>query len=195
MTEPSFEDRELKRSLSNLPVRVPPPKLQTQLRVIASREAARRRARASWSQWWATCRGDLRLWVNNLMRPLAIPTAGGFVSAVLLFGALAPSFDIRGASVSANDDVPTILYREPSVKAYLPLGFEDPDIVVELTIDDNGRMIDYSIEGSGVASPALKRRVENHLLFTHFTPATSFGQPMSGKVRLWFRCSSIDVKG
>jgi hypothetical protein len=174
---------------------VPPAKLQMQLRVIGSREAARRRARASWLQWWNTSRSDLRLFMNNLMRPLAIPTAGGFVAALLLFGALAPSFNVRGASVSANNDVPTVLYSEPSVKSYLPLGFEDHDIVVELTIDGNGRMIDYSIAGSGIASPALKRSIENNLLFTLFTPATSFGQPMSGKVRLWFRSSSIDVKG
>jgi hypothetical protein len=33
------------------------------------------------------------------------------------------------------------------------------------------------------------------LLFTEFTPATSFGQPMSSKTRLWFRTSRIDVKG
>jgi hypothetical protein len=64
-------------------------------------------------------------------------------------------------------------------------------------VDEQGRMIDYAVvAGAGVlANAAVRRRLENMLLFTEFTPATSFGQPMTSKMRIWFRTSRIDVKG
>jgi len=136
----------------------------------------------------------MKLWTDNLMRPLAIPTAGGFASALVLFSAFASGITIP--SVPGSADVPTGLYTEASVKSYLPLGFESGDVVVELTIDDQGRVVDYTLPNlPHTGSREAMRNIANHLLFTQFTPATSFGQPLAGKVRLWFRSSRIDVKG
>jgi hypothetical protein len=127
------------------------------------------------------------------MRPLAVPAAGGFASAVLLFGMLAPSLATRAATPTA--DIPTALVTEASVKSYLPLGF-DEDLAVEITVDDQGRMVDYSVaKGHLRNSPDLRRHIEQRLLFTEFTPATTFGQPTSGKLRLLFRASRVDVRG
>ena len=138
---------------------------------------------------------DLRLWANNLMRPLAIPTAGGFVSALLLFGVLAPSLAIPPVAARTHD-IPTVLYTEPSVKNFLPIGFEgDGDLVVEITVDENGKLVDYSIPNMDQKLLRMHRSIENQILFTQFTPATRLGQPMSGKVKITFRSSRIDVKG
>jgi hypothetical protein len=184
----------LRMLLRTMPVRVPPRELETSLRIIASRESQRRRTHASWATRWAAAREDLRVWANNLMRPLAIPTAGGFVSALMLFGVLAAS--LAAPPVTRANDVPTVLYTEPSVKNFLPIGFEgDGDLVVEITVDENGKLVDYSIPNMDDKDHRMDPSIENQILFTQFTPATRLGQPMAGKVRITFRSSRIDVKG
>jgi hypothetical protein len=132
--------------------------------------------------------------MHNLMRPLAIPAAGGLVSALVLFSILTPPLTI--GVVSANNDIPTVLYTEASLKS-VPFVYGDDDIVVELTIDEQGNMVDYKLPTRSHLdeSPDLRRLFESNLLFTKFTPATTFGQPMVGKVRISFRASRIDVKG
>jgi hypothetical protein len=191
--------RQLRSTLRRMPARVPPPSLHTRLRVVASRELVRQKARASFPAMWADWRTSFRLWSQNLMRPLAIPTAGGFLSAVVLFcllpiGMISPSLALSVATIT---DVPTALYTDATVKSISPVGFTDEDVVVELTIDDQGRILSYTIPDCphSVKCPGLRRNIESSLLFTQFTPATTFGQPMSGKVRLSFRNSSINVKG
>src|SRR5678809_406058 len=71
--------------LRSLPPREPPAGLNTSLRVIASRERQRmlegrgvRRICGSWLD-------RTRLWSQQLLRPLALPAAGGVFSAVVLF--------------------------------------------------------------------------------------------------------------
>jgi hypothetical protein len=190
---------ELRRVVQSMPRAVPPAELTTKLRVIASREAARRRSRVTLRHWWQSWSRDARLSINNLMRPLAIPTAGGFVSALVLFGALGISLSYRGATALANPsltDVPTVLYTEASVKSFMPLGLQAEELIVEITVDDQGRVVEYSLPNAEQGtSQVLRRSIENHLLFTQFTPATRVGQPTLGKVRLSFRSSRIDVKG
>ena len=191
--------RQLRSTLRRMPARIPPAALRTRLRVVASRELVRQKSRASLPAMWSEWQSDFRLWFQNLMRPLAIPTAGGFLSAVLLFcllpvGMASPSLAL---SVATLTDVPTGLYTDATVKSISPVGFNDEDVVVELLIDDQGRILSYTIPDCPHMrkSPGLRRNIESSLLFTQFTPATTFGQPMSGKIRLSFRNSSINVKG
>ncbi|MDZ4798609.1 MAG: hypothetical protein SGI92_10640 [Bryobacteraceae bacterium] len=186
---------ELRRNLRAVPPPAMPPSLKMKLRVTASQQAARRRTRRNAVELIRTWAGEIRLWTDNLMRPLALPTAGGFASALVLFSVFSFGLETPLAKAS-RADVPTGLYTEASVKNYLPLGLHDSDIVVELTIDDQGRVVDYALPAmSAPLSMELRRNIENNLLFTQFNPATSFGQPTAGKVRLWFRSSHIDVKG
>lgn len=192
------DEREVRRAMGSLPVRVPPDDLRTKLRVIGSRESARRRSRSSLRAIYNEAVEKTRLSIHNMMRPLAIPTAGGFLSAVLLFGVIAPTLAVPGASVAAASgvDVPTGLYTEASVRWYTSVDFTDEDFDVELTVDGQGRIIDYTIpDAQHAKTPAVRRMLENNLLFTQFYPATSFGQPTTGKIRLSFRSSRIDVKG
>jgi hypothetical protein len=164
------------------------------LRVLASHEASRQRqSRAGRLALW---RRQFDLWTSELMRPLAIPTAGGLTAALVLFSMLAPSLAVRGASVDTAD-TPTGLYTVASVKSTLPFGYGGQDLLVDVSVDEFGRMIDYSIPQAYhlTSSPELRRSIENHLITMVFNPATSFGQPTSGRIRLWFRTSSIDVRG
>jgi hypothetical protein len=193
------EFRNLKESLGSLPVLRPPVALRTHRRVTASREIVRRRTQVSWVSMWNAWQSGVRLRMQMLMRPLAIPTAGGFLSAVVLFGCLPVGMlspvlaDSRGSMI----DVPTQLYTEASVKSTSPVSFGADDVVVDLTIDDQGRILDYKIADCPqiMKTPELRRAIEHKLLFTQFTPATTFGLPMAGKIRISFRNSKIDVKG
>ena len=191
-SEQLSENRELRRMLRSLPQRRPSDELGTKLRVLASKESVRRKSRASASQFLRTWAEDLRLVANNMMRPLAIPTAGGFVSALLLFGVLAPSLASRGGV--PGTDVPTALYTEASVRSFIPLGFQNEDLTVEVTIDGDGRVIDYAFPADH-KNHALHRSIENYLLFTQFTPVRNFGQPVKAKVRISFQSSRIEVRG
>jgi hypothetical protein len=193
-SEQSAEVRQLRRTLRDLPRRQPSLDLGMKLRVLASKEGARRRSRVTARQLVFTWLSDFRLHANNLMRPLAIPTAGGFVSALLLFGVLAPSLATRGVAAAGND-IPTVLYTEASVRSFIPLSFHNEDLTVEVTIDGEGRVIDYSFPAEHKKSSALHRSIENYLLFTQFTPVRNFGQPVKAKVRISFQSSRIEVKG
>jgi hypothetical protein len=180
--------------LRSLPPRQLSTDLRTRLRVLASKESSRQKSRASVQELLRTWLTDFRLYANNLMRPLAIPTAGGFVSALLLFGVLAPSLATRGTA--AGTDVPTVLYTEASVRSFIPLGFHNEDMTVEVTIDGDGRVIDYSFPTDrSKKNHALHRSIENYLLFTQFTPVRNFGQPVKAKVRISFQSSRIEVRG
>lgn len=188
----------LAASLRAMPMRRPPVTLTSRLRVTASREALRRRTNATWPARLHELRRDFQLFMDNLMRPLAIPTAGGFFSALVLFSMLAPGL---ARNVHLNNDVPTVLYTEASVKSRLNVGFsnqDNQDVIVEVTIDDQGRPVSYVIpvDQPLAQNPAIRRAIENNLLFTVFEPARTFGQPMGGKIRVSLRASTIvDVKG
>jgi hypothetical protein len=189
---------QVRNGLRDLPPAVAPPDLEVSLRVIASKERTRRVARATLSALSKNWLSNVRLWTNNLMRPLAIPTLGGLTSAVVLFSMLVrvPAFT---RSVENSIDVPTPFYTAATVKSSMaPFGLIREDLFVDVTIDGNGRMVDYTIpQGQPiVSSPELLRDIENHLLFTEFTPAMTFGQPTyGGRVRVYIGRSSIDVKG
>jgi hypothetical protein len=187
-----WSDRVVSRALQDLPRRVPPASLSGSLRVIASRE--RNRVQRGRQQAFLD---RARLFFDNLMRPLALPFAGGIFSAVLLFGmCIIPTYPLRGSSTV---DVPTTLYTQAAVKQTGPVAATG-DVVVDVTVeplpDGTGRMVDYSIVCGNVAKDeALRRSLESFLIFTVFQPATALGQPVLGKIRLSLQSSQIDVKG
>lgn len=169
--------------------------LKMALRVTASRESARRRR---YQGFLAACRawGDLAWFrLNGLMRPLALPAAGGLVSAVLLFSMVMPNF--QGLVRAHANDVPTMLFTGATVKSSLQLVLGADELTLDVFVDERGRVIDYAFpEGSRELNTAgTRRQLESSLLFTHFQPATSFGQPTAGWVRVSLRRSAIDVKG
>jgi anti-sigma factor RsiW len=185
--------REMERvqlALRTLPKKTVPESVAVALRVTASRERARVLARRTFEPllWRA------RLWIDNLMRPLALPFAGGLASAVVLFWALLPTFAFR--PIISGNDPPVRLFTEPAIKAQMPFSFDDDDVVVKVIVDGQGRMADYAVvEGPSLANnPVLRRLIERKLLFTDFTPATSFGSPTVGTLYISFQREHIDIK-
>ncbi|MGH9558318.1 MAG: energy transducer TonB [Bryobacteraceae bacterium] len=185
------DDQSALKVLRSLPKCLPPPGLRASLLVDASRESRRRvygiRAQIA---------DRMRLFSDNLMRPLALPFAGGLVSAVVLFSMfLSPIRTVRASSRGL--DVPTGLFTEATIKGTAPIAASPGDVIVDVTVDGDGRMVDFAIVGgSAPRNEALRMSIENVLLMTRWTPATSLGQPVAGKVRLALHLSStIDVKG
>jgi anti-sigma factor RsiW len=157
-----------------------PRKLAIDLKILASKELLRSR-QTKWEQWmdWA------RLTMDNMMRPFAVPAAGGFASALLMFAILVPGLNsLRGVAASPA-------YSVEAVEPGAPL---NPDeTIIEVQIDDRGRMVDYYMPQGQMTS-----EIGNLLLFSTFTPAAitpanQFLQPNSGKVVI--RISRIVVKG
>jgi hypothetical protein len=196
--------------LRRLPPRVPPPGLTTSLRVVASRERQRLMEGRGMRQICASWLGRTRLSFEHLLRPLALPAAGGVFSAVVLFSMwLVPTYPLR-AKIAF--DVPTNLTTSVSatsvgndimqecaaeVRKSIGVGLTE-SVLVDVDVDDHGDMVDYRIVSgqSVLADPATRRRVENLLLFTKFAPATTFGTRMSGTTRvLLLPSAGIDVKG
>jgi hypothetical protein len=184
----------IREALRSLPQRTPPSDLMVRLRVAASQA---RTQTANGATSWTRVRDRFQLALSNLMRPLALPLAGGLCAALVLFSALVPTFTSTFASkTDAPWDVPTILTTEPSLKYMAPIAFGEADAIVDLNIDDQGRIVNYSIVSAPGQTEQLRRRIENSLLFTEFWPATAFGRPIAGTVRISFHNSShVEVKG
>jgi len=186
-------------TLQSLPRLNPPRELQTQLRVLASRHAQRRRHFASLRAFVSFVREETALLFNNLARPYAVPCAGGLLSTLFLFGLVAPTFAVNR---NIRQDVPTAISTKASLEFALTLHLSGDDddfdeIVVDVTTDAQGRVTGFSVpvDQAWAHDRALLRNLESTLLYTKFTPATFFGQPAIGKSRITIRRNSVDVKG
>ncbi|MDP9114688.1 MAG: hypothetical protein M3O20_13545 [Acidobacteriota bacterium] len=181
--------------LRKLPVRVPSAELRTALRVMASRERQRQVEHRDFAAILRCWRDRAHLFFDNVVRTVALPVAGGVCSTLVLFSMfVVPAYPLltRGEA-----DVPTVLNTPVAVKSMAPFSVGDTDVVVDVVVDEQGRMADYAIVAgaSVLANAQTRRRLENALVFSNFTPATSFGRPMMSKMRLWFHSSRIDVRG
>jgi hypothetical protein len=177
--------------LNKLPQQAPPAHLSSALRVMASRERARVLVRKDPVGYYG---GRLRLFIDNLMRPLALPFAGGLVATVVLFSMLVPSFILR-QNPRINDVLLTsLIYTHPQVKEQAPFELMyEIDATVEVDIDAEGRAIGYTLPDGASASAADRRRIESNLLWTTFTPATAYGRPTLGKMFLSFTRTSMTI--
>ena len=184
-------------ALRALPVLTPPEQLLTSLRILASRERARRQFGVGLAGWLARWAVPVKIRTEALMRPLALPVAGGLLSAVVLFALVVPNF-FAPHRVSHSVDVPTILSSEPIFVGLGPFGFslEEP-IAVDVRLDSQGRFMEFSLPGgpAWTRDPEVRRSIGNALLFARFSPGTTFGQPASSQIRIILRRSYIDVRG
>ena len=145
-----------------------PAALTAQLRVIASHERERQLSRATLSSRFRYWSMRTQLLFDNMMRPFALPFAGGLLSALVIFSVLVPSLsfhhnfgdeafftspdgevvvvDSRGGYVQASDLDPRIL----------PLNIAIPDTAnaVTLTVDENGKICGWAVT-RGQLTPEL----------------------------------------
>ena len=130
------------------------------------------------------------------MRPLALPFASGVTSALVLFAAwVVPTYPVVAAQADDLFDPPTMLTTEAAVKGHLAaFGGASQDVVVDITVDPNGRFVSYEVvSGKDLLTTAELRSLENQLILTAFEPATAFGKPRIGKVLIQF--NFVEVKG
>lgn len=177
----------LRSNLRRLPSPAMPAHLVHKLRVLASHERARQMTRSSWATWFGHWADQLELTFNNLMRPLALPFAGGLLSAVVVFCLIfVPSFGtagplgvdpaielvttpVDGTVEGAPGETPGEILRGPALSC--------DKTIVELDIDESGNVRDWNM-----LLGQMDEEVKNLIIYSHFIPATYFGRPVPGKV-------------
>jgi hypothetical protein len=200
--------RAIMRTMAQAPV---PEALATRLSVLASHERERQLARVSVRERVRRLAVNINLAFDNLMRPVALPLAGGVVSTVLLFCLMMPSLSFshdtggddfstgpRGSIVTnpydqgADEDAADFpLFAAPSQPK------SDYVNIVNLTIDESGRVADWSVVRGQVTD-----EMKTIILLGRFEPATTFGVPTSGTIQVrqslppckYARCSAT-VRG
>jgi hypothetical protein len=155
------------------------------LRITASHERVRKLARVSFSarleSWW----GRVLVRLDNAMRPMAMPVAGGMLSALVLFSLLTPNFSYsRDFSFDPSVDLVTapdgkIVDAYGVIPRLKPVGnaSSSDGTVVMLFVDENGKVRDWR-----VLRGELTYDLKNIILFSTFTPATYDGKPIAGKI-------------
>ena len=193
---------QVRRMLRELPTPAVPDYLQTKLRVAASRERSRAAAHRTISATLHTWADRLSLLYANMMRPVALPFAGGVLSALLLFGFSFPQLVSGQRPVF---DATSSFYEEAQVSEMWPFGLatashklDSVTLILDVTVDEQGRMVSYSVPTESkplLHDSVLRRSIENNLLFSKFKPANFFGAPTQGKLRLTIQHSCMNVKG
>jgi hypothetical protein len=139
-------------------------------------------------------RGRVR-W-QNTFRPLIWQVTAGFASTVALLGGVALLIGMSPEPLLANDEPlgnassPRLLYT--SFEPAGGVGDRENPVVVQAFVNGEGRVYDYKIV-SGNADSKTRSQLEDTLLFSVFSPAQVFGQPVRGTVVLSF--SGVSVPG
>jgi hypothetical protein len=193
--------RKLAVLLSRVPKAIPPADLAVRIRVAA----AQAQASEGWAGHFRKLKDRADLIFDHVFRPLTVPATGGVFSAVVVF-VLVLQLMVPGITVQAvPNDVPLTILRPAqlvSLSEY-PQSFSSDQHDAELslpqglqvyvTVDARGQMSDYEIL-SGPASPDLRHQLDQILLFSRFSPMTSFGRAISGG-HVILNFNSVRVRG
>ncbi len=169
----------MQEGIRTLPRRHVPPELALRLRVKMSQELHRNLI----GRWLVR--------FENFFRPVLLPSLGGVLVAIICVGLMMGE---GVPPVSNTPDVPTDLATPVEVQRLAPvtLNTDDRPLVLVTYVNASGRVTSYRVL-SGQSSPKLMEELDQMLYFSVFRPATTFGQPISGKVVLSFR--RITVRG
>ena len=166
-----------------------PEDLALRLRVAISQESrnsTRERLSRFHSRW------------ENTFQPFLLRAAAGFASAIFLVGTAAM---LVGTVTSPEPvearDVPLEISTGPhllysSFQLADDIGDHNDPIVLQVFVDAHGRVYDYKVL-SGQVDEKARQSIDNLLLFSVFSPARSWDQPVRGTTLMSF--SGISVKG
>jgi len=178
----------------------PPADLAIKIRVAQARERENADARS----WFRRLMDRADLVRANVLAPLAVPASGGLVAAMLVFVAVlqfyrsaAPLQLIDGMS----DDLPSTLLEPArleklanfSVSGLGESSSRSGVMLVEANVGVDGDVLSYRIL-AGADTPEVRRRLDNILIFSHFSPQKSFGRPIAGG-RVLLSFNNVDVQG
>jgi len=188
--------RNVDQQLRNLPRLRPSEKLSLELRILASKERARASRYRDFPSAVRYLSNRSRIHIDNIMRPLAAPAFGGVLATVVLFLALAPVYPLRSVN-AASFDVPTRLSTSASLKTMGSFTTINDQVTLLVQVNSEGRVAGYQIQSGqeAMANEATRRRIEQILLFTVFTPATNFGKPVSAMVTISIGHNDVLVLG
>jgi Putative zinc-finger len=192
--------RRLSVLLSRVPRAVPPSDLAVRIKVAA----AQAQETQGWERRWQRIKDRYEILLDNVFRPLTVPATGGLFSAFIIFffvlHMIAPGMTVR----ADPNDIPTGLLQPAELIALSdypeavvaemqhPIELQN-DILVDVTVDANGRMTTYDIL-SGPESTEIRRNLDQMLILSRFRPMLSFGRPTAGgHVVLSF--SAVHVRG
>jgi hypothetical protein len=171
----------IRTTMGRLPHPAVPARLQTKLKVIASREQAEvLRSRGSrWNAIWERWRFS----INDLMRPLALPATGGLLSSLALFGLFVLTFGTTAAR--SNYDIP-LCGVSGSEATLVPIELKTQSITLNMSFDGNGRIGDYNIANqSGSYNSGMQTHVAA-ITVPQFSTVFAVARPISGDIQIQF---------
>ena len=135
---------------------------------------------------------------ENTFQPFLLRAAAGFASAIFLVGtaAMLVGTFTSPEPVEARDvplevsSAPRLLYS--SFQPAEDIGGLDNPVMLQVFVDSDGRVYDYKVL-SGAVDAQTRDAINNLLLFSVFSPARSFDQPVRGTALMSF--SGVSVKG
>jgi len=174
-----------------------PADLALRIRLRASREES------FWAgaiKWWS----GAMIVSRNLLEPLAVPAAGGVLTALAVFVLLVHGM-LTGVPMGGTvpNDLPLNLVQPAQLESLAP--FPLPSLVeadgqsssspllVEATLNAEGEVVYYRIL-SGPNNRAVQHQIDELLLFSRFRPQLNFGRPMDGG-RVVLSFSGVNVRG
>jgi hypothetical protein len=187
---------QMARAVSRVEPVVPPATLPARITSRAFLEAARPSlVRRMWRR--------AELIFQTVLEPLAVPAAGGLLSAVLTFTVVTGNLFIGIPLGAVPNDLPLNLIQPARLETLAPFPVPGLDsftdhagsgvLVVEATVDAQGAVVGYSIL-SGADNAAIRHALDQVLLFSRFRPQMSFGRPINGG-RVVLSFNSVLVRG
>ena len=180
--------------------RVAPPK---ELGVGIRMALARAREKSNPVNWLRRMYDRADLMRQNILAPLALPAAGGLMSAIMIFTLVLPSYahgPLRNL-MGVIDEMPAMSFQPAridtlagfSVSGLGDFGSKAGGVLVEATVGVDGDVVDYRIV-AGPDNASVRRSLDQILLLSRFHPEVSFGRRIAGG-RVIMSFSSVDVKG
>jgi hypothetical protein len=153
----------------------------TRLQVIASRERSRQLLRLDPVGWMRDRLGRALMSFDNFLRPLAVPAAGGLLASCLCFSLIAHTLQLRPYMM--DNDMPIGLNTEVMIAPddVSPFPFSKKDVTVQVTVDAEGNVTDYSMPQGSSATPEELEQIGSLVLYSTFTPAMRIGQRVASK--------------
>ncbi len=191
--------RLLSRVMSDMRPAAPPAELGVAIRAAVSRVRATGGFAGRMSRW----KTRLELLLGNILEPLAVPATGGLLAALVVFGIVTQVLGMGMPLRAANADSPTNLLQparlemlagfETASLAQADRAGEQHGLLVEATVNAAGQAVDYRVL-SGQVDAAMRRQLDQVVLFSRFRPQMNFGRPTSGG-RVVLSFSQIRVHG
>ncbi len=177
-----------RQAVASLGRKPAPSDLGLRIRLALSRERSR-----TWRRFMQAYMVRLENGVNAFM----FPATAGILTAIIFFSA------VTGFFVPARSGADVLV---PGL--YLPARLQPPQtamssvadtdlnldapVVIQAFVDATGRVENYEII-AGPDNDQVRSQLNRALLFTSFSPAYAFGQPVAGKAVICF--SHVNVKG